>query len=223
MSKKTILISIGAILLISGLAVLALVLINGTPNTSEQPIQSTGPKPGDSVVVSNTPEYKACELFTTDAVKTVLGDKVTAIANGSRSGVIAPNYEVADSCDYTFTTNSTSDNKLSVQVYQYSASTDESKIEQYDETWRNINVVADPDYKKGFPAYYKSSDVNGNKIFQMFVLSGAKNIRFAITQPLSSQYFGDKEVIAMMIQFANQANYDVINPVSEDIPPAPNV
>lgn len=223
MSKKTILISIGAVLLTSGLAILALVLVNGVPGTSEQPTQSTGPKPGDVVAVTQTPEYKSCEVFTADSLRTILGEKVSAIANGERSGVIAPNYEIADACDYTFTTNSSKENTLSIQVYQYSASTDQSKIEQYDGTWRNINVVADPEYTKGAPAYYKSIDVDGKKIFQLYVLTGAKNLRFAITQPLSSQYFSDKEAIALLIQFANEANYDSVNQTSEDVPPAPNV
>jgi len=224
MSKKTIIISIVSVILVSGLAVLALVLINGKPNTPDETSEAKGPQPGDSVIITKTPEYKACELFTSDSLQSILGDKVSAVVNGERNGVVAANLQVADACDYTFTTSTSKENKLSIQVYQYSVSTEgSSNLEQYDATWRNVNVVADPEYTKGYPAYFKSSNVDDKKIFQMYVIGGAKNFRFAISQPLSSQYFSDQEVVTMMIKFANDANYEVTNASGEDIPPAPNV
>ena len=223
MSKKAIIISIVSVILISGLVVLGLILVNGKQNTPDQTSESKGPQPGDSVAITKTPEYKACQLFTSDSLQTILGDKVSAVVNGERSGSIAANFEIADQCDYDFTTATSKDNELSIQVYQYSVSTEGSNLEQYDATWRNINVIADPEYTKGYPAYYKSSNVDDKKIFQMYVIGGAKNFRFAISQPLSSQYFSDQEVVAMMIKFANDANYDVANSTSEDVPPAPNV
>jgi hypothetical protein len=219
MTKKAIIISVASIVAIALGVFGVLFFIKGGFSGNDQIV--TTPKPGDSVSLDQTPTYKSCELFSMATIQEGLGSGAQSIKPGERSGVVALNYEVADRCSFSFATSASEDNTLDVMTYLYSADSNHSQAEIYDDSWRNISKAAVPAYTLSYPAYFKKTTSGETTAFVLQVIGGAKNYRLAIEQPSGNLTFNETTALASLITLANKADYTVANPAG--VPPAPKV
>lgn len=215
-SKKTIILSI-VITVLVGVAVIAtLWLVVG--KQSDQ-VKDTV-KEGDFVSVEQTPDLKTCEMLSTDAIKNVLGDTVSSLSDGERSGIIAQNLQKADTCQYDFTVNDSIQSQLILQTYTYTAEDIQDSGNIFDSTWRNIDPVTFPEWNTGYPAYFKQSDAQTNTRFVLEVLFGPRYNHFEIVQPSDQTTFTKDSAAKLLVKLALQADYTVAD--DPDAPPSPS-
>lgn len=224
MTKKVLIISIASVVVVSLVVCGILLFLKGAPTQNPGNSDESAPKPGDAVALSETPEYKACEVLAVATIKPALelglGDTVESLADGERSGVVAQNYEIADECNYTFATATSGDNTLNVQSYLYTADPEHTSANVFDTSWRNISKVSVPSYTLQYPAYFRIDQAEGRQSFMLQIVVNAKHYRFAIEQATGGAFDEDK-ALAALIALALKANYSLAQPT--DAPPAPQV
>ena len=168
-------------------------------------VQPEVPSPAKSAEIQliDTPEYNACEVTTVDVVKSA-GDNLTAVEPGFRFGDYAPNDTIADGCSYTISTAKTSNVFLSIQVYDYTETTNSEDIEVVDDTWQEV-TGSNP------IAYFKQSTQNDTTIFSLRVIPGGKNVVFELRQPTSDAIFDEKTALKFLTNVSSKADFNVID------------
>ena len=86
--------------------------------------------------LDSVPDYGACELITTAVIREArLGDQIVRLNEATRIKADGLNGSAADSCKFTFSTNSSTNNSLTVSVYPYSDSKEDFEKEQKTYDW----------------------------------------------------------------------------------------
>lgn len=218
MSKKWIIISLIIVFVAAVVVVGILFAINSTKNTeptNNRPIAT----PGETVPIANTPDLKTCEILPVSSIQEALGESSATLTDGERGGVIAHNGEVADSCNYAFTTADGTNSKLSFEVYPYTSNDVVGNGNVFDQSWLNITNFEFPDYTLPHNAYYKQINQAGQSQFTLQVVTSTRHYKFAIIQPQDSKQYSRDTAINILISLATSADYQI----SEDpnAPPAP--
>lgn len=222
MTQKNILISIGIVLGVAVLVVGGLIALKQfmQPAVDQPPVTQADPQPGDRVAADKTPDYSSCSVVTQQMLETVDTKTILSVQPGSDSGVVAPNYEIAQKCTYTFTSASSQDNTLDVLIYLYAPTDTTESGASYDTSWINISK-GQLDYALAYPAYFKATTADGKKASTLQIINGARNYRFTITQPESAA-LDDMSALKLMLSIANKADYKAADSAnSSDIPAAP--
>lgn len=221
MSRKIITI-IGsiAIFLVAGAAAIAILLLVESHAEQGTATLQTQPKPGQAIPDSETPKYDTCAVLPSEKIKELLAITTPVTQNGS-AGVVANNYENAETCSFTYQTADPSEgNGVRIKVFNYTPNADHHAAEALDPSWRNISTIPYPEYTLAFPAYYKLiQEPNDQKEYTLRVTTGARNYKFTIT---ASQPARDEElVVKKLLLFAVNADYTT--GISDETPPAPEV
>jgi hypothetical protein len=206
MTKKMFIISLIVIIVI-GVGVFGVLFFVKKGSTPQASVD-TSPKPGDAVALSETPEYKACEFITAPSVKSALGEGISNFSDATRNGVVAQNYEVAETCDYSFSTVKSDENTASIRIVK--ASLDPSKqVSQDPPTWVGVNSADYPEYKINSQAKYETIESSDTIQFVLTLLDGPKEYLFIIAQPKDAATFDKDTAASALIKMANVANLDM--------------
>lgn len=217
MSKKLLIIlSVVGVIVVAAVVVLILQLVNG--KTTTQQLSDGSPKPGESVALADTPDFKACSTVSIDALKASLGNDGSSLSEGQRQGIIGHNLQKADSCTYPFITGGIN-SMLRIEVYPYAASDATSDSNTFDSTWRNITSAQYPEYTTPYPAYYKERTQAESTQFVLQIVTGARHYHFAISQPEGKATYDDEAALKVLIALAVKADYTLAN--DPNAPPAP--
>ncbi len=156
--------------------------------------------------LSGVPDYGACELITTDVIKAARGgNSISTITEGVRAGVDGLNGEEADSCSFTFTTASTSNNTLTVSVYPYSPDEDAYKKETEVSQWYEVSGP------KPTPYFGKTTlDNNKTSLYMLRVIPGAKTILISLKQPEDAKTFKEPDAINFLVDISTKVNFGAL-------------
>lgn len=170
-----------------------------------------------SIPLSDTPDYKACEVTNATLIKATFNPIVERSSDGVRSGVTAPNGQKADQCTYTLTGISDVEFRLAVQVYPYSV---ESKDSQSDDA---INEKWFLMSESKTPSYYQVTEGRDTRLFTMRIIDGGKNYRIIFSQPKSENAISDSEVYIYMLALSNATTFSNVSTQGgpADAPPVP--
>ncbi|MDB5163098.1 MAG: hypothetical protein JWN28_706 [Candidatus Saccharibacteria bacterium] len=168
------------------------------------------PPPVSKISLTQTPDYNACQIISTEAIKTTyFADLVTGISEGVRAGMNAPNGTIADSCGFGFTTAKSLDNNLFVEVYPYTATINGANKEMVDASWSEVATSN--------PKAYFGKDIDGDTIiYKLRVIPGGKNVMFEIRQPLLERAIDEPSALDFLVGLAAKAKYDVVDPPITD-------
>ena len=89
------------------------------------------------VALSETPNLGACSLVNTETIKSLerVDGGIKSISEGTRVGLKSPDGTNADACRYTFTTNASTTNTLTIAAYNAVARTDTNPATSGDYSW----------------------------------------------------------------------------------------
>ncbi len=213
MSRKVIIISLSAIIAIAALMVGALLLFQTTPTKN-------APQVGQTVSQDKIPDYKTCSVIPATTIKSIFGNKISKLSDAQTTGVIALNGEVAQQCDYTFSTTLSNNNSFSIQTYLSNPSTAKGPtgMPMGDKSWFVI-----PGIKISYTSLYKTELSKDGKslLFYLSVMTPTKYYLYTITEPQGQAAIVDETAINILAQFANAGDYTVSQPTNA--PPAPHV
>lgn len=165
--------------------------------------KANSPTAQSDEALSGVPDYGACELITTDVIKAARGgNSIATISEGSREGVDGLNGEEADSCKFTFTTASTSNNTLTVSVYPYSPNEEAYKKETEVTQWYEVSGP------KPTPYFGKTTlDNNKTSLYMLRVIPGAKTILISLRQPEDAKTFKEPDAINFLVDISTKVNF----------------
>lgn len=203
MSKKLIIISIVAVIIIIGTTVGVLYAIK-PPTKTETDEQSSAPQGGPVYVVDTSKDYGACAQLEKQIVKDALGDVADNLQgpdNAGRAGRVqtiegGPEGTVSmdsQTCVYGFVSGGTvqngfnADNGFSVVASQLEAQKDHDQLlknYQEDVFFESIDGIEDG-------AFYKAVTGKGYDIstFELVVIDGLKAYTYTINQPAKKTTF----------------------------------
>lgn len=129
--------------------------------------------------LNGVPDYGACELITPTVVKEARGgDKIASIQEGTRVNVQGLNGEQAEGCVYRFTTDASTNNTLTVSVYPYATSTDNTLRGNTAVQWAEVSNITPPPY------FGQDSIDNGETtLYMLQMITGPKVVLLTISQP----------------------------------------
>lgn len=218
MHRNAIIISIIGVLVVAGAVVGILWFINNSKDNQDN--NSSAPKPGDTVSINETPNFKTCEAIPEKDIKQILGATISSLSSGNRSGIIAHNLEKAEVCTYEFTVNESTPSRLMITTYPYTTNDASETTNVFDSSWHNITSFEFKEYKLTYPAYFKKTSDESNTEFALQIVSGPKHYRFSISQPNSQITYNEKQAAEALIQLAVKTNYNAAN--DDKAPPSPS-
>jgi len=164
-----------------------------TPNTSSDNL-------------ANTPDYGACELITTNVIKSArMGDQITSIREGVRVASDGLNGSAADACKFTFSTNESSNNSLTVAVYPYSTSEESFNKEAGTAQWSEVSGP------KPTP-YFGTTALNNNQtsVYMLRVIPGAQTILLSLQQPENAKTIQQPDAVNFLVDISNKINFGAL-------------
>lgn len=194
--KKIILIVVGALVALALIGTALSVLM--APKTPTAVINSDIP-------IADAPELGACQLVTTDAVKkATFGQKISSITEGVRVGTKGYEGQDADACGYAFSTDKSTDNLLTVAVYNSFVTTKEAK-NQSQTVWTEVSGT-DP------RVYFIDGTVDDGEvtIYTLRQSVGGNTVLYTIRQPKNEGAFLRAEAIWFLSDIAKSANTTVV-------------
>ena len=177
------------------------------------------------IPLTDAPELGACQIVTTDNIKkATFGQKIVSITEGVRVGTKGYEGQNADACSYAFSTSKSTDNLLTVAVYnsfvETEASTGETKT-----VWTEVSGTE--------PRMYFIDGTVDNGEVTMYTLRqalGGNTLLLTIRQPKNEGSFLRAEAIWFLTDVAKSVKTTVIETknneqadkaIEGDVPPAP--
>ena len=204
MRKRTIIISISALLVIVLATVGVLYVINNGKNTSTS--QATKPT---HVIPDLSHNYGACDLFNITSIKSALGSPAASITDGFNTGIAnSGGGDTAQNCVYGLSTKVTevSDTMLMnsfytlVYVYKNQANKDGAG-DAYD----GATLIPGIGDKAGFISY--SDKTLKYTDYSLHVDSGLRYFVYSIRVPLGSPSFTDSSAEDALTKLAKSVDY----------------
>lgn len=197
MSKKIIITSIIAVIVVAGGVVGGLWFLN-------KPVESPVGKNDPSVIVPDLSEdYGACKMLTNDQIKTALGTPADNLGDGVNSGrVFSQGNTKTQNCLYSLATEASKNNfKSEVAIYTDQAFFDTTKKAlAEDKTMTPASVGS----HQGF--FYSNIDTESKiKQFTLMFLEGLNMYSLSITQPSDTTAFDDASAKSVLTILANEA------------------
>ena len=207
MRKKTIIISVIAVVVVAGIATAVLLLVRGVNNKS---MDSDDDRYATTKTIPDpTKDYGACDLLTTTAIKSALGTSADKLATGFNAGKgLVGNGDTEQSCVYG----------LSKQVTEISA------LMLTDSFYTTVYVYKDQASKTADTTSYDNSipvDGIGDKAgfftsvdqtlktteYSLRVDVGLRYYAFAIRQTTSTKTFDETSALAALTTLAKSIDY----------------
>ena len=177
------------------------------------------------IPLTDAPELGACQIVTTDNIKkATFGQKIVSITEGVRVGTKGYEGQNADACSYAFSTSKSTDNLLTVAVYnsfvETEASTGETKT-----VWTEVSGTEPR-------MYFIDGTVDDGEV-TMYTLRqalGGNTLLLTIRQPKNEGSFLRAEAIWFLTDVAKSVKTTVIETknneqadkaIEGDVPPAP--
>ena len=177
------------------------------------------------IPLTDVPELGACQIVTTDNIKkATFGQKIVSITEGVRVGTKGYEGQNADACSYAFSTSKSTDNLLTVAVYnsfvETEASTGETKT-----VWTEVSGTEPR-------MYFIDGTVDDGEV-TMYTLRqalGGNTLLLTIRQPKNEGSFLRAEAIWFLTDVAKSVKTTVIETknneqadkaIEGDVPPAP--
>lgn len=153
--------------------------------------------------LDSVPDYGACELITTGIIRGArLGDQIVRLNEATRIKADGLNGGAADSCKFTFSTNSTANNSLTVSVYPYSDSKEAFDKEQKSAAWYEVSGP------KPTPFFGKTTiDDGATSLYMLRVIPGAKTILLSLQQPENAKSFQEPDAINFLVDISKKINF----------------
>lgn len=215
LTKKLVVISL-VVMIVVAAAVVAVLLIVKQPST---PPANTGPQPGDSLTAEQTPDYNSCDVLDQQIIQTVFGDAMISLSKGVTSGIVAPNFENAEQCRYTFASPRSPDNSLTIQIYSRSPTNKDDKVNPFGNPEWSVIPGRAIDHTVLFRM--ATSEDSSQTNYYIYVDTGSKAFVYIVTQPSSALAIDGERTLDVMIALANAGNYEASTPT--DAPPAPSI
>ncbi len=214
--KLVIVISIIAVVIAGGVVAGYFIFNKNKPNPA---VSSTRP-------LDQTPDFGSCQITTTKTIREAsLGDKITAISEGTRVGVDGLTGEAADGCAYPLSTSASSNNLLTVAVYKYAANKDQADKEQGGAVWTEVANTKPPMYFNE-----KKIDNGASSLAMLRVITGGDTVLITLRQPANAMGFNSQEALVFLSGVASKSNLGVVERKAQeqvkkdtqgDVPPAP--
>jgi hypothetical protein len=204
MSKKAIIISLIAMLVVAGGVVGALVLY-------KNPLASTfGTDPSVPLAADTSKDYGACTLLDNATILSALGVSSADLYGPNNMGRIYSHLgDESQTCVYSFVPGGTIDNgfhienSLSVEVYVYkNQSTKDKVVIDPNYTPAVVTGVADSATFAGI----KSDDPSASQ-YVLKAVSGLKTYTFTLTKPTDGNTFTDSSARTALETIAKSATY----------------
>lgn len=215
LTKKWVIISLVAIIVIAAAVVVVLLIIK-QPST---PLADTGPQPGDSLTAEQTPDYNSCDVLGQETLQTIFGDTMVSLSPSVTSGIVAPNFERAEQCRYTFASPRSSDNSLTIQIYSRSPTNKDDKVNPFGNPEWSVIPGRAIDHTVLFRM--ASSEDTGQTSYYTYVDTGSKAFVYIVTQPSDALAIDGEQTLDIMMALANAGNYEASTPANA--PPAPDI
>lgn len=199
-----IILSVGVIVLLAALVALGLYLSNQSRSSDNA---TSGPRVGDTVALEETPTLGACAVVNEDDLRAIMQRGIIEIAEPSRSGVVAPNLNIADQCTYAFTTPKADKNSLTIEVFNVSADPNNT-ADILDASW-SLDIDAER------PSFYKEAIIDGVKYAYLRVILGAQSVQWTLQQPEASQQFNLTDQRFILLSLSERANYAAVTEAAE--------
>lgn len=195
-SKSLIVIIIAA--LVVGAGVTAAIFLMMPKNTPTAVINS-------DIALTDAPELGACQIITTDNIKkATFGEKVSTITEGVRVGTKGYEGQNADACSYAFSTNKSTDNLLTVAVYNSFVETEASKKETKT-VWTEVSGTEPR-------MYFIDGTVDNGEVtmYTMRQAIGGNTVLLTIRQPKNQGAFLRAEATWFLVDILKNAKTTVI-------------
>ena len=177
------------------------------------------------IPLTDVPELGACQIVTTDNIKkATFGQKIVSITEGVRVGTKGYEGQNADACSYAFSTNKSTDNLLTVAVYNSFVETETSAGETKT-VWTEVSGTEPR-------MYFIDGTVDDGEV-TMYTLRqalGGNTLLLTIRQPKNEGSFLRAEAIWFLTDVAKSVKATVIEAknneqadkaIEGDVPPAP--
>ena len=177
------------------------------------------------IPLTDAPELGACQIVTTDNIKkATFGQKIVSITEGVRVGTKGYEGQNADACSYAFSTNKSTDNLLTVAVYNSFVETEASAGETKT-VWTEVSGTEPR-------MYFIDGTVDDGEV-TMYTLRqalGGNTLLLTIRQPKNEGSFLRAEAIWFLTDVAKSVKATVIEAknneqadqaIEGDVPPAP--
>ena len=177
------------------------------------------------IPLTDAPELGACQIVTTDNIKkATFGQKIVSITEGVRVGTKGYEGQNADACSYAFSTNKSTDNLLTVAVYNSFVETEASAGETKT-GWTELSGTEPR-------MYFIDGTVDTGEV-TMYTLRhalGGNTLLLTIRQPKNEGSFLRAEAIWFLTDVAKSVKTTVIETknneqadkaIEGDVPPAP--
>lgn len=163
---------------------------------TEQTIKPTNTKP---TVVSDP-----CKLLSITTTKKIFGDSIIAVDEAIKSNTQAINGELAESCEYNYTTTKSKDNQFIAQTYLYKAGIPGKQDSEPlpGAGWYDLNKSQKYAYFKG-----GGEQVNDKVYYTMRVINGPINYIFQICQPKDQVTYDESASRDIFLQIYDNINF----------------
>ncbi len=193
--KKRIIISVLIILVVvvGGLITYFAIKAANTPET-----------PNDNF--ANTPNYGACQLVTTEVIRTAnQGDAIGTINEGARTAVDGLNGEPADACKFSFTTDKSANNSFTISVYPYNASQEAFEKENKTANWTEVSGP------KPTPYFGETTIDNGEtSLYMLRVIPGANTILLSLRQPKNASAYDKANALNFLTDISTKIDFGTL-------------
>ncbi len=156
--------------------------------------------------LDSVPDYGACELVTTESIRGArLANQIVQLNEGVRTKADGLNGTAADSCTFTFLTNTSTNNSLTVSAYPYSDSQEAFDKEQKTAEWLEVSGP------KPTPYFGKTTIDNGKtSLYMLRVLPGAKTILLSLRQPVDAPLFEQPDAVNFLVDISKKINFGAL-------------
>ena len=170
-----------------------------------QPPKQVADTPGE-VSIEETPQYGACQLITSTVIKDAPeASRITSLEEGKRIGHTAMNGTVAESCEYTFTTQVSAENSLTTSISPYTPATEGEDNEVYGAQWAEV-------FDAKSVAYFASGEEKDGKItvYHYRLVPGSQNVLFSLRQPADATTYDKAEALRFLMYVADNSNSKIV-------------
>ena len=197
MSKKIIILSIIAFIVVVGAVVGTLWFINNNPWATNTKVDPT------AVVPDLTEDYGACNMLTKDQIVSALGSSANNLGDAYNSGRIFSQGDTRSQfCRFSLGDNAeTSNFKSMVTIYSQQHFIDDAAKAFNDDTTVTKVAVNGND---GF-FYIKKDELQKTERFELTFYKGMNQYTFTLTQPLDSTMFNESSAKTALTTLAGEA------------------
>lgn len=156
--------------------------------------------------LSGVPDYGACELITPTVVKEVRGgDKFTSIQEGTRANVTGLNGEQAEGCVYRFTTDGSTNNTLTLAVYPYATSADNTLEGNTAIQWAEVsNITPTPYFGQ------ETIDNGETTLYMLQMITGPKVVLLTISQPTRTLGIEKADALTILVDASLKIDFGTL-------------